>query len=76
MIRAMVDRLAARLRQDSSDVDGWMQLVRSYVVLKESENARATIADAHRVLAGEPAKLRRLDEEARRLGLVGASSKP
>jgi cytochrome c-type biogenesis protein CcmH len=76
MIRTMVDRLAARLRQDSSDVDGWIQLVRSYVVLKESENARAAIADAHRVLAGEPAKLRRLDEEAKRLGVVDASSKP
>ncbi|HEX7564466.1 MAG TPA: hypothetical protein VF396_14635 [Bradyrhizobium sp.] len=46
MIRAMVDRLAARLRQDGSDVDGWIQLVRSYLVLNETENARAAIADA------------------------------
>ncbi|MGZ3309913.1 MAG: tetratricopeptide repeat protein, partial [Xanthobacteraceae bacterium] len=76
MIRGMVERLAARLRQDGSDVDGWIQLVRSYVVLKESENARAAIADARRVLAGEPAKLRRLDEETIRLGVVGASKRP
>ena len=69
MIRGMVDRLAARLRQDGSDVDGWIQLLRSYVVLGESENARAAIADARRTLAGEPDKLKRLDEEAKRLGV-------
>src|SRR6266536_2698478 len=28
MIRGMVERLAARLRQDGSDVDGWVRLVR------------------------------------------------
>ncbi len=69
MIRGMVDRLAARLRQDGSDVDGWIQLLRSYVVLDDGENARATIADARRTLAGEPDKLKRLDEEAKRLGV-------
>jgi cytochrome c-type biogenesis protein CcmH len=76
MIRGMVDRLSARLRQDGSDVDGWIQLVRSYVVLDEKENARAAIVDARGALAGEPDKLRRLDEEAKRLGVIGASSKP
>jgi cytochrome c-type biogenesis protein CcmH len=76
MIRGMVDRLAARLRQDGSDVDGWIELVRSYVVLDERENARAAIADARRTLAGEPDKLRRIDEEAKRLGVIGSSTKP
>jgi cytochrome c-type biogenesis protein CcmH len=76
MIRGMVERLAARLRQDSSDVDGWIQLVRSYAVLGESENARAAIAEARRVLAGEPEKLRRLDEEAKRLGVIGLPTRP
>src|ERR1035437_9313789 len=76
MIRSMVDGLAARLRQDGSNLDGWIQLVRSYVVLDERENARAAIADAHRALTGDPDKLRRLDEEAKRLGVVGSSTKP
>jgi cytochrome c-type biogenesis protein CcmH len=76
MIRSMVDRLAARLRQDGSDVDGWIQLVRSYVVLDEKENARAAIADARRTLTGDPDKLRRLDEEAKRLGVIGSSTRP
>jgi cytochrome c-type biogenesis protein CcmH len=76
MIRNMVDRLAARLRQDGSDVDGWIQLVRSYVVLDERVNARAAIADARRTLTGDPDKLRRLDDEAGRLGMSDASKKP
>jgi cytochrome c-type biogenesis protein CcmH len=76
MIRGMVDRLAARLRQDGSDVDGWIQLVRSYVVLDERENARDAIAEAHRTLIGNPDKLRRLDEEASRLGALDSSKRP
>jgi cytochrome c-type biogenesis protein CcmH len=76
MIRSMVDRLAARLRQDGSDVDGWIQLVRSYVVLDEKENARAAIADARRMLTGDPDKLRRLDDEASRLGISDSSTRP
>jgi cytochrome c-type biogenesis protein CcmH len=35
--------------------------VRSYVVLGERDKARAAIADARRALAGDPAKLERLD---------------
>ena len=70
MIRGMVDRLAARLRQDGSDVDGWIQLLGSYVVLGESENARAAIADARRTLGGDPDKLKRLNQEIVRLGVT------
>ncbi len=62
MIRGMVERLAARLRQDGSDVDGWVRLVRSYTVLKNSELARAAAAEAHAALANDPEKLRRLDD--------------
>src|SRR5262249_45348483 len=43
MIRGMVERLAARLRQDSSNVEGWLQLVRSYRVLGDLERMRAAI---------------------------------
>lgn len=75
MIRGMVDRLAARLREDGSDLDGWIQLVRSYAVLGESENARAAIAEGHRALTGNPDKLGRLDEEASRLGVLDSSKR-
>jgi cytochrome c-type biogenesis protein CcmH len=71
MIRGMVARLAERLQTDGSDVEGWMRLVRSYMVLGESDKARAAVADARRALAGDPAKLRRLDELVKGLGLEG-----
>jgi len=61
MIRGMVDRLAARLKQDGSDVDGWVRLVRSYKVLGEPDRARAAAADARQALAGDSGKLQQLD---------------
>ena len=33
MVRGMVERLAERLKQDGSDVEGWLRLVRAYMVL-------------------------------------------
>jgi cytochrome c-type biogenesis protein CcmH len=71
MIRGMVERLATRLRRDGSDVDGWIQLMRSYMVLGEADKARAAAADAHRALEGDADKLRRLDEGAKSLGVGG-----
>jgi cytochrome c-type biogenesis protein CcmH len=61
MIRGMVERLAARLSRDGSDVEGWLRLVRSYMVLGEPDKARAAAADARRALAGDAGKLQRLD---------------
>ncbi len=61
MVRGMVERLAARLARNGSDLDGWVRLVRAYEVLGEHERARAAAADAHRAFAGDPDKLRRLD---------------
>jgi cytochrome c-type biogenesis protein CcmH len=60
-IRGMVDRLAARLKQDGSDLNGWVQLVRSYKVLGEPDKARAAAADARLAFAGDPEKLQRLN---------------
>jgi cytochrome c-type biogenesis protein CcmH len=71
MIRGMVDRLAARLHEDGSDVDGWLRLLRSYMVLGEADKARAAAADARNALKGEADKLRRLDEGAKSLGVGG-----
>jgi cytochrome c-type biogenesis protein CcmH len=71
MIRGMVARLADRLKQDGSDVEGWLRLVRAYMVLGEREKAGVAIADARRALANEPDKKRRIDELAAGLGLKG-----
>jgi cytochrome c-type biogenesis protein CcmH len=61
MVRGMVERLAERLTRDGSDLDGWVRLVRAYLVLGEHERARGAAADARRALADDPDKLRRLD---------------
>ena len=71
MIKGMVERLAERLGKDGSDIDGWLRLVRSYMVLGERERALAAAGEARRALAAEPDKLRRIDELVKGLGLDG-----
>jgi cytochrome c-type biogenesis protein CcmH len=71
MIRGMVDRLAERLKADGSDLDGWVRLLRSYKVLGETDKALAAAAEARRALAGEPDKLRRLDDAMKAFGFEG-----
>jgi cytochrome c-type biogenesis protein CcmH len=71
MVQGMVSRLADRLQHDGSDVEGWLRLVRAYVVLGERDKANAAAADARRALATEPDKQRRVDELAKGLGLDG-----
>jgi cytochrome c-type biogenesis protein CcmH len=71
MIRGMVNRLADRLKQDGSDVDGWMRLVRSYVVLGERDKAKTAAADARRIIGNDENKRRRFDDFVKSLGLEG-----
>ena len=71
MIEGMVNRLSERLHRDGADVDGWLRLVRSYMVLGEPDKARAAVVDARRALAGDAVKLRQLDDLLRGLGLEG-----
>jgi cytochrome c-type biogenesis protein CcmH len=71
MIAGMVERLAERLQRDGSDVQGWLRLVRSYIVLGERDKARAAIVEARRALAGDEPKLRQLDDLVKGLGLEG-----
>jgi len=71
MIHAMVARLADRLKQDGSDLEGWLRLVRAYMVLGDRDKASAAVADARRALASDPDKVRRIDDLAKGLGLNG-----
>jgi cytochrome c-type biogenesis protein CcmH len=71
MIRGMVDRLAARLQQDGSDLDGWLRLVRAYAVLGQREAAQSAAGEARRALAADPEKVRRIDALVKDLGLEG-----
>ena len=71
MIQTMVARLADRLHQDGSDIEGWLRLVRAYMVLGDREKALAAVGDARRALAGESEKLRKIEELVKGLGLEG-----
>jgi len=71
MVRGMVERLAARLQADGSDLDGWLRLLRAYRVLGQVDRAKAAAADARRALAGDSDKVRRIDEMMKALGLEG-----
>jgi cytochrome c-type biogenesis protein CcmH len=76
MIRGMVERLATRLQQDGSDLEGWLRLVRSYGVLGDAERERAARADARAALAYDPEKLRRLEEGLKDLAAGTAVAPP
>jgi cytochrome c-type biogenesis protein CcmH len=71
MIRGMVARLADRLRGDGADVEGWLRLVRAYVVLGDREKAKGAAADAKRALADRPDQIRQIEDLAKGLGLDG-----
>jgi cytochrome c-type biogenesis protein CcmH len=61
-IEAMVERLAERLQKDGSDVQGWIQLVRSYRVLGKADKVKAAIAGAYSALANDPEALQGLEQ--------------
>jgi cytochrome c-type biogenesis protein CcmH len=71
MIRGMVEKLSDRLHHDGTDLEGWLRLVRSYMVLGERDKARAAAGDARHAFASDPDKLRRIDELVKGLGLEG-----
>ncbi len=68
-ISAMVAGLAARLKTQPNDPEGWQRLVRAYSVLGDSDKAKATLADGRKAMAQNPAALRALNEEAEALKL-------
>ena len=69
MVRGMVAGLAARLAQDGADIEGWLRLVRAYMVLGERDKAQAAVVQARRALARDPEKLRRIDGLVKELGI-------
>jgi len=72
MIEGMVARLAQRMAENGSDVDGWLRLIRAYTVLGERDKALTAAANARTALAGDSDNLRRIGELAKELGLEGS----
>lgn len=71
MIRGMVDRLATRLKQNGDDVEGWLRLVRAYMVMGERDKAAGAVTDARQAVANDAERLRQLNEGLKNLGLDG-----
>jgi cytochrome c-type biogenesis protein CcmH len=71
MIRGMVDRLASRLKQNGDDVEGWLRLVRAYIVMGDRDRAKGALADARQAVANDAERLRQLNEGLKHLGLDG-----
>jgi cytochrome c-type biogenesis protein CcmH len=71
MIRGMVDRLAERLKTDSSDFEGWLRLVRAYAVMGDRDKAREAFVSARNTIGDDSDKRKRLDDLAKGLGIEG-----
>ncbi len=71
MVRGMVDRLAERLKQNGDDVEGWLRLVRAYLVMGEREKAASARTNARQAVANDAERLRQLNEGLRNLGMDG-----
>jgi cytochrome c-type biogenesis protein CcmH len=71
MIHTMVDRLATRLKQNGDDVEGWLRLVRAYMVLGDRDRAKGAQADARQAVANDAERLRQLNEGLKNIGLDG-----
>jgi cytochrome c-type biogenesis protein CcmH len=72
MIEGMVARLAQRMAENGSDVDGWLRLIKAYSVLGERDKAQAAASSARNALAGNNDNLRRIGELTKELGLEGS----
>ena len=71
MIRGMVDRLAERLKADSSDFEGWLRLVRAYAVMGDKEKAQEAARSARNTIGDDADKRKRLDDLTKGLGIEG-----
>ena len=68
-IGAMVEGLAARLKQNPKDAAGWQRLIRAYSVMGKRDNAKTALAEARRVFAADADVNKALTAEAQELNL-------
>jgi cytochrome c-type biogenesis protein CcmH len=71
MIKGMVERLATKLKQNGDDVEGWLRLVRAYLVMGDQEKAKSALHDARQAVSGDAERLKQLNDGLKNLGLDG-----
>ena len=67
MIQQMVEGLAARLKANPNDAQGWARLVRSYAVLGDRTKMNAALDEARRIFKDKPSE---------RMAIEAAAEKP
>ncbi|HEX4737435.1 MAG TPA: hypothetical protein VH331_07730 [Allosphingosinicella sp.] len=72
MVQAMVERLAARLKANPKDADGWIQLIRSRMVLGQKDQAKDALKNGLAAFAGDTATQGQLKSAAAQLGVPSA----
>jgi len=84
MIRGMVESLDAKLAQDPNNLEGWLRLVRSYVVLNDTDRAVAALKRGLATFPASSGQGKQLLSLAQELGIAmdggvspsGAASAP
>ena len=69
MVDRMVSGLAARLKENGNDLEGWLNLMRSLKVLGRESEATAALADAKKQFAQDGKAIEQIDGLAKSLGL-------
>ena len=69
VILGMVESLAARLKANGRDADGWQRLIRSWSVLGDKSKAELALGEALKALAGDAKALADMEAFARSIGL-------
>jgi cytochrome c-type biogenesis protein CcmH len=69
MIQRMVEGLAKRLDQSPRDADGWIKLIRSRMVLGETDQAKQALSRSVEVFTDDNDQKNRIIAAARELGL-------
>ncbi|MGQ0456667.1 MAG: c-type cytochrome biogenesis protein CcmI [Hyphomicrobium sp.] len=70
-INDMVEGLAARLKAQPNDLNGWQKLIRAYTALGRRDDALKAAADARAGLASDANQVQKLDAWMKELGLAG-----
>jgi cytochrome c-type biogenesis protein CcmH len=59
------------LKQNGDDVEGWLRLIRAYMVMGERDKANDALTDARQAVGSNADHLRQLNEGLKNLGLDG-----
>jgi cytochrome c-type biogenesis protein CcmH len=69
MIKAMVERLAAKMVANPNDLDGWIRLMQAYKVLNEPVKAKDAMTRARAAFSADPLNTEKLKAAATELGI-------